>query len=87
MSPLFLFPIFIHAFYPSFFALIFGPLFPSASSFHLVSPPPTSTSSIRLTVVLIADLSENRALIFSSPKLCPAKLTPLALTFLLSFPS
>jgi hypothetical protein len=32
-------------------------------------------------VVLIADLSENRALIFSSPKLCPAKLTPLALTF------
>ena len=41
---LFLFPIFIHAFYPSFFALIFGPLFPSASSFHLVPPPRLSTS-------------------------------------------
>ena len=65
-----LFTLFIQA-----FSLLFLALF---------SHPPrlsTSTSSIRLTVVLIADLSENRALIFSSPKLCPAKLTPLALTF------
>ena len=72
-----LFPLFISAFSLSFLALFS----PSAPSSHLVSPPPTSTSSIRLAVVLIADLSENRALIFPSPKLCPAKLTPFALTF------
>ena len=65
---LFLFTLFIQAFSLLFLALLSHPL-------------PLSTSSHRLAVVLIADLSENRALIFSSPKLCPAKLTPLALTF------
>jgi hypothetical protein len=63
-----LFPLFISAFSLLFLALFSHPL-------------PLSTSSHRLAVVLIADLSENRALIFPSPKLCPAKLTPLALTF------
>jgi hypothetical protein len=91
---LFLFTLFVQAFSLSFLALFSHPFLlstsslylvplprPSTSSLHLLFPPPTSTSSIRLTVVLAADLSENRALIFSSPKLCPAKFTPLALTF------
>lgn len=80
MSPLFLLS-FYSLFYLRLLSTLFRSYFWPSFPIRFLFPPRPSTSSIRLTVVLTADLSENQALIFPSPKLCPAKLTPFALTF------